>query len=139
MRQSLLLTGLLCGLILGFGSGCTDYRINDEYYTNPAYLSAEALAEVPEHRLCEAYAHNRDPRVRAELKRRDTFSELEWQAIDGRQVLMGIGEMALMTALADIKCTDTFRSNGVITKEWHYARVTALRVRTENGKVVWFR
>ena len=137
MRQ-LLLTGLLWCLTLGCIPGCTGYRVNDEYYTDPAHLSPSALAEVSDHRLCEAYARNRAPRLRAELQRRGTFTELEWQAIEGRRVLMGIGEMALMTALPGIKCLHTLHDSGVVTKEWYFARVTDMKVRTENGKVVWF-
>jgi hypothetical protein len=139
MRRKKFQPGLLCALTLGFIAGCADYRINDEHYLNPAHLSPEALADVPDHRLCEAYSLNRAPRLRAELKRRGTFTELEWQAIDGRKVLMGMSEMALMTALPGMTRTRTLRSNGVITKEWYDARYSAIEVRTENGKVVWFR
>lgn len=138
MRQTRLLTGLLWCFALVNVPGCTGYRINDDYYTDPAHLSPNALAEVPDHRLCEAYAHNRAPRVRAELQRRGTFTELEWQAIEGRTALVGIGEMALMTALPGIKCLHTVNDNGAVAKEWYYARVTDMQVRTENGKVVWF-
>lgn len=133
MRRMQLLVGLLSGLMLWCITGCTNSPLD------PAGLSSHALADVPDHQLCMAYSRNRAPNVRAELKRRGTFTELEWQAIDGRQVILGIGEMALMTALPGIECTDKQRSNGVVTKEWHYARVTATRIRTENGKVVWFR
>ena len=76
--------------------------------------------------------------MEAELQRRGTFTELEWQAIRGRTVVMGMSEIALMVALPGITRTRTFRSNGVVTNKWHFARLTDLDVRTENGIVVWF-
>ena len=139
MRQKRFQPGLLWALALGFVAGCADYRINDEHYLNPAFLSPEALAGVPDHRLCEAYSQNRAPKLRAELKRRGIFTELEWQAIDARKVLIGMSEMALMTALPGMTRMRTLRSNGVVTKKWFDARYSAKEVRTEDGRVVWFR
>jgi hypothetical protein len=130
----------VCGLLLWFITGCTEYSITDaEYPIDPTRLSQEALAEVPDHQVRRAYAKNRSPRLQAELERRETFTALEWQAIKGRKVLMGIGEMALMTTLPGIKCMHTLRSKGVVTREWYCERLAAIKVRTENGKVVWFR
>ncbi len=137
MRRTQFLTAVLGSLILGFVTGCTEYRVNDKYTVDPAHLSPEALADVPDHLLCQAYAHNRTLTVRAELRRRGTFTDLEWQAIEGRQVVMGMSEMALMTALPGVTRTRTYRRNGVIAKEWYYARVFDIWVRTEKGKVVW--
>ncbi len=140
MQRKQLLTGLLWGLTLGFMPGCTEYRINDEYAIDPAHLSAETLADVPDHRVCEAYAKNRAPRLQAELERRGVFTALEWQAIKARKASIGIGEMALMTAMPGVTRTRTIRRNGVVVKEWYYAKRPDefVKVRTENGKVVWF-
>ena len=133
MRRMQLLTGLLGGLMFWCITGCN---------TSPLYpstqLSPDDLAGMPSHRLCEAYTWNRAPNLRAELQRRGTFTEREWQAIDTGQAVMGISEVALMVALPGITRTRTSRSNGVVTNEWFFARVTALRVRTVNGEVVWF-
>ena len=133
MPRMQLLTGLLWGFLLWCVVGCTNYPVD------PAKLSSDALADVPDHRLCLAYSRNRTPKLRAELKRRGTFTELEWRAITGRQVIIGMSEMALLTALPGIDRTRTIRSNDVVANEWHFARLTDITIRTENGKVVWFR
>jgi hypothetical protein len=133
MRRMELLKGLLWGLMLWCVTGCVNYPLD------PARLPADALADVPDHRLCLAYSQNRTPRLRAELKRRGTFTASEWRAITGREVIIGMSEMALVTALPGIERTRTIRSNGVVTNEWYFARLTDTTVRTENGKVVWFR
>ena len=148
MRRTLLLTGLLWGLSLGYITGCTEYSIKDaeyaiidaDYPLDPAHLSQETLAELPDHQVCQAYAKNRSSRLKVELERRETFTEIEWQAILERQVVLGMSEMALMTALPGIARTRTLRSSGVVTKEWYCAKVSDqfIKVRTENGKVVWF-
>ena len=132
---------LVWGLAGGFVTGCTDYRVNDEYNIEPAHLSPEALAEVPDRRVCEAYAKNRSQRLKAELERREVFTDLEWQAIETRTPILGISEMALMTAMPGIARTRSWRSNGVLGKEWYCAKQSDqfVKVRTENGKVVWFR
>ena len=133
MPRMQLLTGLLLTPILWCIMGCINTPLD------PAQLSPDALAETPDHRLCEAYSRNRSPKLQAELERRGTFTELEWRAIKGRTVLMGMSEMALMTALPGITRTRTLRRNGVVTKEWYSARLKDVEVRTQNGKVVWFR
>jgi hypothetical protein len=140
MRRMQLLIAVLGSLILGFVTGCTEYRVNDEYAIDPVHLSPEALAEVPDHRVCEAYAQTRTAKLQAELERRGVFTELEWQAIKARKVVTGMSETALMTALPGITRTRTLRSNGVVTKEWFYAKLSDqfVKVRTENGKVVSF-
>ena len=140
MRRMQLLTTVLGSVVLGFVTGCTEYRVNDEYAVDPVHLSPEALADVPDHRVCEAYARNRASRLRAELERRGVFTELEWQAIKARTVLIGMSETALMTALPGITRTRTLRNNGVVTKEWYYAKLSDqfIKVSTENGKVVSF-
>jgi hypothetical protein len=148
MRRTLLLTGLLWGLTLGCITGCTEYSVKDaeyaiidaDYPVDPAHLSQDALAEVPDHQVCRAYAKKRSPRLKAELERRGTFTESEWQAILEHQVVLGMGEMSLMTALPGIARTRTLRSSGVVTKEWYCAKLSDqfVKVRTENGKVVWF-
>ena len=95
---------------------------------------------MPDHQVCQAYSKNRSPRLQTELERRGTFTELEWQAIRGRKVVLGMSEMALMTALQGITRTRTLRSKGVVSKEWYYGKLSEqfVKVRTENGKVVWF-
>ena len=133
MPRMQLLKGLLWGFLLCRVVGCANYPVD------PTRLSPEALADVPDHQLCLAYSRNRLPRLRAELKRRGTFTELEWRAITGRQVIIGMSEMALLTALPGIDRTRTIRSNDVVANEWHFARLTDITIRTENGKVVWFR
>ena len=133
MPRMQLLTGWLCSLLLWCIVGCSNYPID------PARLSSDALADVPDHQLCFAYSRSRSPRLRTELKRRGTFTESEWRAITGRFVIIGMSEMALITALPGIERICTTRSNGAVTNEWVFERLTATRIRTENGKVVWLR
>jgi hypothetical protein len=132
MRRMQLLTGLFWGLMLWCITGCTNYPLDQ------AQVSPDTLAGMPDHRLCQAYTWNRALNLEAELRRRGTFTELEWQAIKGRKVVMGMSEIALMVALPGVSRTRTHRSNGVVASEWYFARLTDLRIRTENGKVVWF-
>jgi hypothetical protein len=132
MRRMQLLTGLFGCLMFWCMTGCNTYPLNQ------TQLSPDDLAGMPDHRLCEVYTWNRAPNLRAELQRRKIFTEPEWQAIEAGQVVMGMSEVALMVALPGITRTRTLRSNGIVTNEWFFARVTALRVRTENGKVVSF-
>ena len=132
MRRIQLLAGLLGGLVFWCMTGCN----TDPF--NQAQLSPDDLAGMPNHRLCEAYTWERAPNLRGELQRRKIFTEQEWQAIDTGQVFMGMSEVALMVALPGISRTRASRSNGVVTNEWFFARLTALRVRTENGRVVSF-
>ena len=133
MRRMQLLAGLFGGLMFWCMLGCNTNPLNQ------TQLSPADLAGMPNHRLCEAYAWNRAPNLRAELQRRKIFTEPEWQAIEAGQVIVGMSEVALMVALPGITRTRTLRSRGVVTNEWFFARVTALRVRTENGKVVSFK
>jgi hypothetical protein len=133
MRRMQLLTGLFGGLMFWCMTGCSTHPLDSS-----AQLSPDDLAGMPNHRLCEAYTWERAPNLRGELQRRKIFTEQEWQAIDTGQVFMGMSEVALMVALPGISRTRASRSNGVVTNEWFFARLTALRVRTENGRVVSF-
>lgn len=81
MRRMQLLMGLLWDLPLWCITDCIDYPLN------PAQLSPDALADVPDHLLCEACSRNRASRFQAELQHRGTFTELEWQATKGFKVV----------------------------------------------------
>lgn len=59
-------------------------------------MDDEDLVRVEVEDLCLAYAsfNKWDPKVKAELERRNIFSAKEWQAIDDRKIFIGMSERA---------------------------------------------
>ena len=98
-RRSLslvIMAKLICYMImLGILSGCTSLWGKESYYGIP-YLSDEEMQQAQATNLCWAYALGSSSRskIRAELLRRNIFSEKEWQAIDANKIFVGMSELA---------------------------------------------
>jgi hypothetical protein len=77
-------------IIFGFLAGCagSPARI--------AMMDDEDLSRVETINLCGAYVKfdNWDSKFKAELLRRDVFSENEWRAIDAHKIFIGMSELA---------------------------------------------
>ena len=100
---------LICYMImLGILSGCAALVGKESYYGIP-FLSDEEMQQAHATNLCPVYAagSSSDSKIRAELLRRDVFSEKEWQAIDANKIFIGMSELA-------------FRCSWYFNRDWEF-------------------
>ena len=77
-------------IILGVLAGCAGSPVRI------AMMDDEDLSRVEAIDLCFAYARfdDSDSKIKAELLRRDVFSEQEWRAVDTHKIFIGMSELA---------------------------------------------
>ena len=88
---------LTCYMImLGLLSGCVGIIAATESPYHISIMSDEELQQAQATNLCPVYAagSSSGSKIRAELLRRNIFSEKEWQAIDAHKIFTGMSELA---------------------------------------------
>lgn len=96
-------------------------------------MSPEELQQVETSILCKHYGHDKGSvKTRAELVRRNIFTEKEWELIDNSRVQIGMSELALLGSWGSARKVNKSVGSWGVNKQWIYYK---RNVYTKNGKV----
>jgi len=102
-------------------------------------MDEEKLKTVDILQLCAAYGDNHSDKIKTELKRRDIFTEREWNLINSKKISIGISRYALYASWGPpTKINRSVSKLGVHIQHIYglYSRYTKRRfVYTVNNKV----
>lgn len=109
-------------VVLAVIAGCSAY----------AGRSESDIATASDDELLWDYGKHGLPAVRAEIEKRNLFSDEEWRAIDRRVVYIGMSEAALFASWGWRPADFSYIASGVKAREYRYGSRTVLVI---NGRV----
>ena len=105
-----------------------------------ALMSTEGLQEEDSYNLCNAYAVNRQEKVKAELILREEIPLGEWQLIENKEIRIGMSRLGLVCSWGYPGAENIKRFEGSwgLREQWVYGSGNTCRGRyvyIENGKI----
>jgi len=133
IRSYFLLSFIVFAGFIGF-SGCAGSPLAI------SLKSAKELKQVPSGQLYAAYAWGRSKTVRKEIEARGLFSGREWQAIEGRDVFVGMSKNAMLAARPNLYLTGVSRIGryGLVEIYKEMATIVDAYIYVRDEKVIGF-
>ena len=101
-------------------------------------MSPEELTSASDEQICDAYASFKADKLRAELRKRDLFTEKEWHAIEENDFYVGMSKKALIASRPNLYLTgiSSIRDYGMCEIYGEFGTSVNLYIYVQQGKVV---